>query len=128
MTVIVDTHVLLWFVAGDKRLTRHARSTIESEENTCYVSLAAWWEVAIKLSLERLRLDEPLDAFIESRIGEGFRSLPVEVEHIAKVATLPFHHRDPFDRLMISQSIEEDMPVVTGDVNFSKYGIRVIWG
>jgi PIN domain nuclease of toxin-antitoxin system len=127
VNLLVDTHALLWFVAGDSRLSETARREIESADNTCYISVASWWEMAIKYSLGRLQLDDPLPDFIVQRVQEGFRVLPIESEHVCRVADLPFHHRDPFDRLIICQAIEESMPVCTTDGHFTAYGIDVVW-
>lgn len=127
MNLLVDTHALLWFCAGDARLSARARRTMEAADARLYVSIASWWEIAIKCSLKRLRLDDSLEAFMAQRVAEGFRVLPVETAHLPALVRLPFHHRDPFDRLIIAQAMEEKMPVCSGDAAFRDYGIRVIW-
>ena len=118
---------MLWFVSGDERLSQKARQTIEDPDCTSYISVASWWEIAIKCSLGKLRLDRPFEAFMAERIEEGFRVLSLETRHLPALATLPFHHRDPFDRLIICQAMAENMPVCTGDSHFADYGIQQLW-
>ena len=127
MNQLVDTHALLWFVAGDPRLTAKARKAIESPDTANYVSMASWWEMAIKCSLGKLKLETPLDLFMSQCVEEGFRILPVEADHLTPLVDLPFHHRDPFDRLIICQAMQERMPICTGDTNFQRYKVRVVW-
>lgn len=127
MNLLLDTHALLWFVAGDTRLSRRARQTIEAKDTINYVSMASWWEVAIKCSLGKLTLDEPLDEFMEQRTGEGFRLLSLDPHHLHALIDLPFHHRDPFDRLIICQAMIEEMTICTGDEHFKRYPVRVNW-
>ena len=127
MNLLLDTHAMLWFVSGDRRLTVTARQAIEDPQTANYVSIASWWEVALKCSLGKLRLDDPLDVFMAQRVEEGFRVLSMEMTHLPGLVKLPFHHRDPFDRLLISQALCENMPVCTGDPHFGAYGVQVIW-
>ena len=118
---------MLWFADGDDRLSPIARAAIESRENTIHVSMASWWEIAIKYSLGKLRLDLPLADFMQDRINEGFRVLSIETRHLPALTELPFRHRDPFDRLIICQAMAESMPVCTGDAHFADYDIEVVW-
>lgn len=127
MNLLVDTHAMLWFAAGDGRLSPAARAAIESRENTSYVSIASWWEIAIKCSVGRLQLELPLADFMSDRIDEGFRVLPIDTSHLPALTNLPFHHRDPFDRLIISQAMAESMPVCTGDNRFAAYDVEIAW-
>jgi PIN domain nuclease of toxin-antitoxin system len=127
VNLLIDTHAMLWFVAGDERLSQKARQAIEDPGCTSYISVASWWEIAIKCSLGKLRLDSPFEAFMAERIEEGFRVLSLETQHLPALATLPFHHRDPFDRLIICQAMAENMPVCTGDSHFADYGIQQVW-
>jgi PIN domain nuclease of toxin-antitoxin system len=84
--------------------------------------------MAIKLSLEKLELPASVDVFVERHfVGGGFRALAIDVSHVARVARLPFHHRDPFDRLLAAQALEEDLAIVTRDPVFTRYGVRRIW-
>lgn len=127
MNLLVDTHALLWFVAGDAHLSMRARETIESPETTSYVSMVTWWEVAIKCSLGKLALDDSLEDFISQRVDEGFRILTVETTHVVTLASLAFQHRDPFDRLLIAQAMVENMPICTADEAIHKYTVDVVW-
>jgi PIN domain nuclease of toxin-antitoxin system len=127
MNVLLDTHALLWFVAGDARLSSIARQTIEADETVNYISMASWWEIAVKCSIGKLTLDDPLDLFMKQRTSEGFRTLPLEPHHLYPLVELPFHHRDPFDRLIICQSMVEKMSICTCDENFKRYPASLIW-
>lgn len=127
MDILIDTHTLLWFVSGDERLPPPVRTRIESGDFDHYISLATYWEIAIKQSLGKLELEDPLQRFMERRRVEGFNVMPIKQEHIAKVATLPFHHRDPFDRLLISQAICEGMTICTQDKHFTAYPVKLTW-
>jgi PIN domain nuclease of toxin-antitoxin system len=127
VNLLVDTHAMLWFVVGDDRLSPTARAAIESPETTSYISVASWWEVAIKCSLNKLRIDHPLEEFMTHRVDEGFRVLSIDTQHLPALATLPFHHRDPFDRLIISQAMSESMPICTSDNHFSSYDVQLVW-
>jgi PIN domain nuclease of toxin-antitoxin system len=127
MNVLLDTHALLWFVAGDARLSTMAKQTIGADGTVNYVSMASWWEIAVKCSLGKLTLDDPLDLFMKQRTAEGFRTLPLEPHHLQPLITLPFIHRDPFDRLIICQSMAENMAICTCDENIKRYPISLIW-
>ena len=128
MKLLLDTHAFLWWVAASEDLSRKARSAVGSARNECFVSVATGWEIAIKVSLGKLRIDGALDRFLPEQLAaNGFRPLAVDLKHAARVATLPFHHRDPFDRLLVAQALEEDLAVVTADPVFAKYGVNRIW-
>lgn len=127
MTLLVDTHALLWFQAGDRRLSRAARAAMEAADAELLLSAATVWEMAIKASLGRLRLSDPVEAYVAEKIAQGYRMLPVSWAHAAAVEGLPFHHRDPFDRLLAAQALSERCRLVTRDRVFRKYGVRVVW-
>lgn len=127
MTLLVDTHAYLWYVSRDPRLSRVARRAIEEAEGDWSVSVASVWEMAIKSALGRLTLPAPVSVYIGDKIRDGLRVLAIEWSHAAEVERLPFHHRDPFDRLIIAQAISEHSAVVTRDRVFSRYGVDVIW-
>ena len=127
MNLLLDTHALLWFVAGDVRLARRARQAIEAKDTINHISMASWWEIAIKCSLGKLSIDDPLDEFMRHRTGEGFRLLPLEPQHLLPLVELPFHHRDPFDRLLVCQAMVENMAICTGDKNFRRYSAKLLW-
>jgi len=124
---LLDTHAFLWFVSGDVRLSRRARGTMENEGAELILSVASVWEMAIKASLGRLTFPLPVAEYIAEKIESGFRVLPVELAHAAAVESLPFHHRDPFERLLAAQSKVEKIPIVSSDPIFRAYQVEVLW-
>lgn len=128
MNLLLDTQALLWFLLDDPRLIGKARESILTADRLIFVSPASLWEIAIKISLGKYSLPEPFAAFWDQQLLiNGFTLLPISVSHAAKVAILPFHHRDPFDRLIIAQSLVEEIPVVSSDEMFDRYGLERIW-
>ena len=131
MNLLLDTHAFLWYYAGSSDLSQNAKIAIENPANNFSVSMASLWEIAIKNSIGKLDLDAPLDIFFKDVIAKGFNFLPIDPSQILQTAALPMHHRDPFDRLIIAQSLVEKMPVVTKDALFAPYcqtsGLQVIW-
>lgn len=128
MKVLLDTHSLLWFIEGSERLSPTARRLIEDADNQPLLSMASLWEMAIKLSIGKLTLGQPFDMLIPAQMRlNGIALLQIEMAHVAAVAKLPFHHRDPFDRLLIAQAIVEQIPIVSGDPASDSYGIKRLW-
>ena len=128
MKLLLDTRAFLWWVAASGELSRKARSVVGSARNECFVSVASGWEIAIKVSLGKLRIDGALDRFLPEQIAaNGFRALAIDLKHGARVATLPFYHRDPFDRLLVAQALEEELAMVTADPVVAKYGVNRVW-
>ncbi len=127
MNLLVDTHALLWFVAGDRHLERAARAAMEQEQACLFISAASVWEMAIKAARKRLELPYPVARYLADRIEEGYVLLRVDGSHVAAVEHLPFHHHDPFDRLLVAQALSERLQVVTRDRVLKKYGVEVIW-
>ncbi len=128
MKSLIDTHALLWFAGGSPKLSSTARRRIEDVRGERYVSVASIWEIAIKVSLGRLRLDAELGELVATDIvGSSIAVLDVRKEHAVAVARLPFHHRDPFDRLLVAQAIVEGLDVVTADPAFAQYGVKRVW-
>jgi PIN domain nuclease of toxin-antitoxin system len=127
VTLLLDTHAFLWFASGDRRLSRRARAAMEADDAELYVSTASIWEMAIKSSLGRLTLPKPVETYMAEKIAEGYRVMPITWPQAAAVEQLPFHHRDPFDRLLAAQARAERCPIVTRDPVFRKYAIDVIW-
>ena len=128
MRLLLDTHTFLWFIAGDVKLSRKAQGVIEDAANEKFVSIASLWEIAIKLSLGKLSLGGSFEVLIPQQLERnGFELLSIKVEHMAAVATLVLHHRDPFDRLLIAQAIVEGMQVVSIDNAFDAYPIARLW-
>ncbi len=128
MRVLLDTHAFLWWIDDAPSLSRKARASISSPRNECLLSIASCWEMAIKVSLGKLRLPGVIERFIPEQLAaNAFRQLTIEFRHVARVAALPFHHRDPFDRLLAAQAIEEECAIVSADPVFRKYGVKRIW-
>lgn len=128
MKLLLDTHTLLWFIAGSPNLSATARSLIEDTANEKYVSIASLWEIAIKISIGKMSLTALFDVLFPHQLQvNGFELLPIKVNHTSAIVTLPFHHRDPFDRIMIAQAIEEKMNLVSIDAVFDDYSITRLW-
>jgi PIN domain nuclease of toxin-antitoxin system len=127
MRVLLDTHVLIWLVEGDKNLSTVARSAIEDEDNSLYLSISSLWEITIKLSLGKLDLQLSVDEMVESfLIPGGIEILQIETSHLSILRDLPLHHRDPFDRLIIAQAQAENMTLISADGMFYRYGVDLV--
>lgn len=128
MRLLLDTQAFLWWVADDSRLSPRARTVVAERKDRCFVSLASCWEMAIKVSLGKLILTPPIERFIPEQLAtNAFDLLPIEFSHTAGVAALPFHHRDPFDRLLVIQALLEDLALVSADPVFKRYGVNRVW-
>ena len=128
MNLLLDTQALLWFVLDDSRLSETARENIVSADALVFVSPASLWEIAIKISLGKYALPMPFATFWDDQLlTNDFVLLPISVPHTARITDLPYHHRDPFDRLIIAQSLVEKIPVVSSDELFARYGVERIW-
>lgn len=128
MTLLLDTHAILWFWWADPRLSATALTLICDPANRKLVSPATAWEVAIKVSLTKLDLGGPYRGFFPEQMNRtNFEWLPITDDHLAVVVSLPFHHKDPFDRLLISQAAWENIPIVSTDGIFDKYAVTRIW-
>ena len=126
MRLLLDTHIFLWYITGDRRISPFARTTIENAD-AVYVSVATLWEATTKYRLGNLALPEPPHPWLASQREEhGFESLVIDEATVAHLATLLVHHRDPFDRILICQAIEHDLQVVTFDPLISKYPVKVL--
>lgn len=127
MDHLLDTHTIIWFINGDAELSEKARTVIEKDAASNVVSVASLWEIAIKVSLGKLELTRPFSE-IKTQLDEnGFQLLPITWEDTLLIASLPFHHRDPFDRILIAQSINNNLSVITKDDHFKLYAVPVIW-
>ena len=127
MRLLLDTHTFLWFVNDNPKLSNRLKELIEDTNNVSYLSVASLWEISIKFNLGKLTLDPNYEEFIEREVTTStIQLLNIELEHLRINATLPFHHRDPFDRLIITQSIAENIPIVTLDSAFDKYSATLI--
>lgn len=128
MNLLLDTQALLWFVLDDPRLSKKAQESIIASDAIVFVSPATLWEIAIKISLGKYALPTPFAAFWDEQLlANDFILLPISVAHTARVADLPYHHRDPFDRLIIAQSLVEKIPLASSDELFTSYGVERIW-
>lgn len=128
MRLLLDTHAFLWFVTNDPRLSVGAKATIVDASNQILISPASYWEIAIKVSIGKYPLSVPFETFITHGIDDNdFAILAIEPKHAAALINLPFHHRDPFDRLMIAQAQVEQIPIVSRDSQFDAYSITRIW-
>jgi PIN domain nuclease of toxin-antitoxin system len=127
VNLLLDTQTLVWWRDGSRRLGRRARRAIESDAANVAVSAASIWEIAIKSSIGRLRLRDPLDVWLPDTLEmHGFASLGVSAAHAVAVAALPNHHADPFDRLLIAQARLEQLTIVTADSAFDEYDVSVL--
>jgi len=128
MRILLDTHALLWFILDDPQLSATARAMIEDPANDVEVSPASYWEIAIKISLRKYSLPQPYQQFMESQIAvNDFRILHIEPKHTNRITTMPFHHKDPFDRLLAAQAIVEGIAIVSVDEQLDPYGVQRLW-
>ena len=127
MKAILDTHAFLWAIAGDARMSHHARDIFAGSTDLS-LSIASIWEILIKVQSGKLNFPRPAGPYVLSRLAENrIKRLPISIDHMLALERLPMHHRDPFDRMLIAQSMEEDWPIITADPMFKQYPIRVIW-
>ena len=127
MNLLLGTHAFLWFIAGDKQLPELIVDKIIDPANRCYVSIASIWEIAIKLSLEKLEIDGGFNTIEDFLENNDIEILSVNVSHTKKLLTLVPLHKDPFDRMIISQAIAEQMVIITKDGFFKDYKVKVMW-
>jgi PIN domain nuclease of toxin-antitoxin system len=128
MNALLDTHVLLWWMADDARLSKGARDLIADPGVRLLWSAASSWELAIKASLGKVKLPAPVDDYVGRRLAQQHIDvLPITHAHAAAVELLPPHHRDPFDRILIAQAIQEGLVLVTGDPHVRSYQVEVAW-
>jgi PIN domain nuclease of toxin-antitoxin system len=128
MRYLLDTHSLIWFLAGDPQLSIRARQLIEDETNQLLVSAVSLWEMAIKFSIGKLNLVQPFDQLFPHQLeSNNIDMLNITVEQLKVVCNLPFHHRDPFDRLLVAQSQVEKLPIISKDSTLDLYGIQREW-
>ena len=128
MNLLLDSHAFLWFCQDDVSLSPKAKSLIEDAGNRKLLSIASCWEIAIKSALGKLKLGEPTATYLPAALSRSrFELLPLALAHVTGVATLPPHHKDPFDRLLIAQAIVENLHVVSADSQFDIYPITRLW-
>jgi len=125
---LLDTHTFLWLESDPAQLSVTAAAAIINPDNTPVLSYASVWEIQIKVQIGKLQLTAPLKTYIEAQQQNSqLELLPVELRHIFAIDRLPLHHRDPFDRLLIAQSLSEGIPILSRDSTLSKYPLKVIW-
>lgn len=128
MKLLLDTHSFLWFIGGSLNLSSTARNSIENQSNQRFISIASLWEISIKVSMGKLKLGMSFTDLVKREVnGNAIKLMGISPEHLDALAKLPFHHKDPFDRLIIAQSLVESMPIITKDTEFLKYPVQVIW-
>ncbi len=127
MKCLLDTHTALWSLGNKAKLSENAVRVILDQANDVYVSIASAWELAIKISLGKLTFEGGMERFF-NMIGEcGFERLPVKEEHVKQLENLPYHHRDPFDRILITSAMAEGMCLITADTNMHRYDVACLW-
>jgi PIN domain nuclease of toxin-antitoxin system len=128
MILLLDTHAFLWFVLNDRQLSQVACDLIADPLNDLLISPVSYWEIAIKISIGKYKLPGAFEAWIEHQIQVNeFEILPIKITHAALVANLPFHHRDPFDQLLVAQALTEKIPIISGDGVLDAYSVIRYW-
>ena len=127
MKLLLDTHIFIWWAHQPERLSPAVLSALNDEANDLLLSVASVWEMQIKIQLGKLKLRLPLKALVKNQQETNDLTVsPVTLTHVLAVGDLPFHHKDPFDRLLIAQSIQEDLTLVTADSQFSAYSVKLL--
>ena len=128
MKLLLDTHALYWFIEDDPQLSPRARTAVSDPANEVLFSPASYWEMAIKISLGKWQLNRPYEEFLDVGLTQyGFLVLPIQPAHTARLIALPFFHKDPFDRLLVTQALVEQIPIVSSDAQLDAYGVTRIW-
>jgi PIN domain nuclease of toxin-antitoxin system len=128
MKVLIDTHVLIWWAGDTNQLSPLVRDMLADPQTEPILSIVSIWEMQIKISLGKLSLQMDLPTLVEDEVSRNiFSLLPIELKHIYGLNDLPLHHKDPFDRLLIAQSMLEKMPIISIDEKFDAYGVQRLW-
>lgn len=128
MRVLLDTHAFLWWITDDDRLSEKAREIISDGRNELLFSAASGWEISIKAGLGRLELPKDLESFVADQLARNsIEALPIYLRHALRVHKLPDHHHDPFDRILVSQAILEETPLLSADPQITHYPVEVVW-
>jgi len=127
MNYLLDTHTFIWFINGQAELSAKARKIIEQKNAGNFISIGSLWEIAIKVSLGKLKMNFDVADLQNEIHNNGFQILPVTFQDTVLLSSLPFHHRDPFDRLLIAQSQTNKLTIITKDEKFSSYGVATTW-
>jgi PIN domain nuclease of toxin-antitoxin system len=127
MTCLIDTQSFLWYIEDKPLLPKRIKEMMNDKTNTLYLSIASLWEITIKMSIGKLVLSKTLPELIQEVSVHGFKLLGIEPSHLLALAQLEMHHRDPFDRIIMSQAIAEDIDLVSSDAEFKKYPVKLLW-
>ncbi len=127
MKILIDTQAFIWFVENDMQLPSKIKVDLEDSHNTIIISIASLWEITIKMTLHKLQLSCDIEEMIDKVYRNGFEILPILPEHIIKLSTLEYFHRDPFDRIIISQGLSENIAIVSSDKVFDEYSVKRKW-
>jgi PIN domain nuclease of toxin-antitoxin system len=126
MNLLLDTHIVIWFITNDGKLSKKIKNIIEDSNNRCFISIVSYWELSIKYSLGRLDLNSTVEEIFNIIEKSGFDILPITLNHIIQLSKLEHFHNDPFDRLIISQSVIENLHLVSNDNYFPAYNVQLI--
>lgn len=126
MQVLIDTHILIWFLEGNSLLSNQRQKILTDSQNEVFISIASLWELAVKLSIGKITLSKSLLQIIQQIDTENIEILPILPQHVLEVEKLTFHHRDPFDRIIIAQAKFDGLNLMSEDVEFSKYSVKMI--
>lgn len=126
MKYLIDTHILIWFLEGNISLSKRAKNLIIDTDNQIFVSIASLWEMTIKMSIGKLKFSKTLPEIIEQMESDGINTLSIQEEHLKTLLVLPFHHNDPFDRLLIAQAQAENLVLITDDTKFNLYNVNIL--
>ncbi|MFN8283510.1 MAG: type II toxin-antitoxin system VapC family toxin [Chitinophagales bacterium] len=124
---LLDTHTLLWFIENDEKLSNHAQITLSENSTPKFISIVTLWEIAIKYSLEKLKLQISLQDFFNLIHSSDIGIISISTEHLLILNSLNLYHKDPFDRMIIAQAISENFTIITKDENFSNYKVKTVW-
>jgi PIN domain nuclease of toxin-antitoxin system len=127
MNLLIDTHVFLWWDSQPEKIPSRTLSALEDPDNTVWLSLVSIWEVQIKTQMGKLALNQSLDSLVQQQQQNDIQLLPIKLNHILALQPLPYYHKDPFDRLLIAQSIAENLTCVSADSVFKQYNIPILW-
>jgi PIN domain nuclease of toxin-antitoxin system len=127
MRILLDTHAVIWFLDNNPSLSETAKKAIEDAENELFVSTVTLWELAIKISIGKLRLAYSLEKSVEALLQQNVQVLSFDLSHVLRVESLAFHHKDPFDRMLIAQSLVDNLTFISNESLFESYGVSRLW-
>jgi PIN domain nuclease of toxin-antitoxin system len=126
--LLLDTHVFLWAITDDPQLSEKARHLFTCHENELFLSVAGVWEILVKVQIGKLPLPKPAGDYVQKQLARNaVQVLPIRVRHVLRLEQLPLHHRDPFDRVLIAQALEEELPILTADPLMKRYSATLVW-